>query len=146
MEKNITKKQVTKNGFYKVETSRRSFIVYNQKDIINQLEPDENSYSVTYIEYVGDYNGKTDVISINSNEGKKYYTVVDENTVSCFEDTRWRSYYNDSSLESYYEVFRNNGIRLRNDIYKRYNSFRKEVNRQLTQLLNDTWKKIEPIA
>lgn len=134
--KNFIQNEVSKE-FYIVETLKRTFYLNNKENIGRELENDEKSYNVIYVEYIGAYEGKSDVLCIQTSTNKDICTVVDQTTVAYFteENKRWKMYYNNNSLSKYYDIFREKGLVLNNDIYKREELFRKEVAKQLQNLL-----------
>lgn len=125
-------------SFYKVMTRNRTFYAQSKKDIYANIHDDDYTFEVSYIEYIGFYEGKEDVIRIRTNDEDEYLTAVDVNTCALYykydynesEKTVWKIL-RDYSVQSYYEKFKSLGVNLKNDLYKRNNDFKAEVSRQI---------------
>lgn len=127
-------------SFYEVKTSNRTFYANTKKEIYSKITDDDYTFEVAYIEYVGFYQGKEDVVCVRRNDSEEYFTVSDEK--SCYtyyrylcnegERTTWKVLRN-FSIQGYYEKFKELGVNLKNDLYKRNSSFREEVNKQMKQ-------------
>lgn len=130
-------------SFYEVKTCSRTFYVCNKTDIYSNLHEDEYSFEVSYVEYIGFFQGKDDVIRVSKNHSITYITVVDLESCALYykymynevEKTGWKLLRN-YSIQNYYDEFKKHGIKLKNDVYARENNFRQEVNKQINNFRN----------
>lgn len=125
-------KKDIKKDFYRIRTETKTYFCNSLEDITGTLSEDEGGFEVAHIEYIGNFKGKDDVISISSANGKEYVTFVTADMVTYYVPyyNTWKCQ-NNTSYEKYYDILKNYGVILMNDVYTRENNFRKEVNRQL---------------
>ena len=122
--------------FYMVSTENRTFYSDTKEEVVGMLEQDEENYEITSIEYIGNYKGMSDVIHISNLKKEDYLTYIDAYSIVYFipgNETRkesWRTRRN-ASLEIYYNVFKNRGLKLSNDVYQREKNIQKAINVKL---------------
>ncbi len=118
-------------GLYMVVTPNRSFLVSEKNEILANLEEDEKTYEVMYVEYIGYYVGKTDVICVTKGNVREFQTVNDANSMFVFMQNAnakyaWRLM-PINSLERIYKKFKEKGLIMANDVFKREALFREAV-------------------
>lgn len=124
-EKNDAKISTNTISFYKIKTINRNFFVNSIDEIKEKLSDDEKFFIVTNIEYISEFRGKEDVLKISDNNihyithmGTGCIIEYDEQNSQKLGREIWKSrHFN--YLEPYYTWLRENGIILRNDVYKR---------------------------
>ena len=121
-------------GLFMVFTPNRYFWAWDKFEITSNLTAEENTYEVSYIEYVGYYAGKTDVICITKGEKREYQTFNDVDSMFVYQlDAslkKWLCHLKPfNTCEEIYEQFKKKGLKLRNDIFYREKKYREAVNK-----------------
>lgn len=128
---------------FKVTTHNRSFFLNNLLDIQGNLTKEDKTFNVTCIEYVGFFKGKDDVLCVREGENVSYMThsgvdeiLIYDSKLSLLSDRDvWRVIPNNSMLEKYYTIFRENGIILKNDTFDQERRFREALNKKINEIL-----------
>ena len=127
-------KREIRRTFYKVITGYRSFFVDELDELLKFLKEEEKSYSVVFVEYIGYYKGKEDVLCLHEDGKRTYVTnygidrimVYDEYVSEKNSKNVWIAE-RKNLLEPYYQRFKDNGIILTDDVFKREKMFKETV-------------------
>lgn len=131
---NKRKNNVFSTTSFFIAITDKNRVMYSDDDAFC-LKYGESIIEKKYIEYIGSFKGKNDVIRISTNNKTEYATFVDSNTIMYYENIDkytgidkmvWKLYYN-NTLELYYKELKKKGVVLQNDVYGRRAALYKEV-------------------